>query len=883
MNKDKNFKQYNITCANHKSAKIWDNVQTATWDEYIEKFSSHEEGEKDGFCYTPATFRNKKRTKKEAQQIDLGVLDCDTGETIEKIQQAIEKAGYCAIIHSTYSHMINETKVSRSEWDKKKYIDAEDYLINNKGMQKNIAENAVIADHGDPDTYTIVHKPCPKFRIIFPLEKPWKASDYISQEEANIDWERKIKALALKLGIQHDQSCTDTSRLYYFPRHAEGAEHVTKVIEGSPCNLDELSTYALPPMNKPKKAQSHKTKTEYIFECPDTGKKINLKQWASEYGSRFNIIEILKKHKPEIFVDYVADGRKHHIRCINEEAHTKQGPDNATFIVAPDKSESGSFVYHCRHAHCCDLDRLHFINKMLEDGILTVDNLYPEDTKPPLSFHEIEFQAQQIDQNTSPDDIHDIIHEVNKAELSPLHRESIFKSIAKNTHYTLKSLRETSVKASKQAAGDTALKVAKETLKRFYKEGKHLVRAGDRQFWEFNGKYWQPIRDELLEQKILMVVQDMVDPSEKEYRKTMCDALDLISSTQAIGDEFFENIGNLPSVINFQNGELWLYDDGNVELKKHDPSSYLTYCLDINYDPEATCERFEQAIRETFSNASDVEDMVRHVLEIMAYIIQPSRFITCFFMWIGNGSNGKTTLYETLERLICSNAISAERIGEIEKNRFALGELMGKVLLIDDDVDIGTKLPDGLIKKLSERKRITGEKKFKDKFSFVSSAAILLLANNPPLSNDISHGMRRRAQVVPFDRQFTKQDANKKLFPYIWRHERSGIMNLLITALHRLRKRGDFQEPNDCTQAKKEWLAAANPLPCFLNEHTKDDPNKNITLQELSKAFRIWLRHNNIKESYSNQRLRSELEALGYSLSRVDGRWRINGLLFLPY
>lgn len=870
--------KYTITLAQNRSQKEWTDARSGIWGEFQTLLTTHQAGKKDGICYTPAVFRGVRRTKKEALKIGLGVLDCDTGETFTEIRKAITEAGYSAIIHSTYSHMTTETKVSRSEWDKSGYTDAAAYLRDFKYMRKTVANGAVLEDRGDTETYTIVHNPCSKFRIIIPLEKPWEASDYHSQEEANADWEKKIKSLAARLGLHHDQSCIDTSRLYYLPRHAKGAEYITEVIDGVPCNLDETAPYTETPHETAVARPSTKSTEQHVYECPETGNKVNLTQWAAQHAGSFNIVEALKKRKPEKFTGRVVDGCKHHVRCINESAHTKQGEDGATFIIDPEKSETGSFVYHCMHAHCRDLDRLFFIRKMLEERWLTIEVLYPDDQNPPLSYEEIAAWAEQFDKETSPDEIEKVIHEINNASLSAVHRESVFKIIAAKTPMTLKALRETSAKAKERVSGDVAYDVAIKTLSRFYAQGTHLVRAGDRQFWQFNGKFWQPLRDELIEQKILVIVQEVVDPSEDGYRKIMRDALDLLKSRQAIDDRFFENIGNIPSVINFKNGELWLNSDGTVLLKEHNPSSYLTYCLNIDFDPLATCERFDMAVRETFARALDTEEMVRHFEETLAYIVQPSRFLTCFFMWLGVGNNGKTTMYGTLERLMSATAISAERIGEIEKSRFALGELMGKMLLVDDDVDTGTKLPDGLIKKLSERKRITGEKKFKDKFNFVSSVAILLLANNPPLSADISHGMIRRVKIIPFNRKFTEVDADNDLFPYIWKHEMPGVMNRLIEALQRLRRRGDFKEPEECVQARMEWLASANPLTGFMDEMCERDSDASVTIQALLHAFRNWAKVNDVRISYTNRKFRLAMEGLGYTCSKKDGRWRIKGL-----
>jgi putative DNA primase/helicase len=356
-------------------------------------------------------------------------------------------------------------------------------------------------------------------------------------------------------------------------------------------------------------------------------------------------------------------------------------------------------------------------------------------------------------------------------------------------------------------------------------------------------------------------------------------SLDLIISRQALDINFFQRLGEMPSVINCQNGELWLQDDGTQLLKPHSPDSYLQYVLSFSYDPNATCEKFDAALLSTFSESENPAEMARHFLEMMGYIIQPARFLTCWFMLTGNGDNGKTTLFETLVQLMSKNAIFSGRINEIEQNRFMIGSLLGKLLLVDDDVDKGTKLPDGMMKKLSEKKLLTGEKKFKDSFEFQSSVAVLLLANNYPQCDDLSHGMRRRAKIVPFNRNFSKGGKDPALFPYIWKNEMSGVLNRLIQGLQRVRQRGDFDEPADCISARETWLTNANPLMAFLKECCEPaEEDCYVSLNHVYQTFTNWKNKNGFSKKTTSQELHSDLKSSGYTSRKINGCQRIYGI-----
>jgi hypothetical protein len=80
-------------------------------------------------------------------------------------------------------------------------------------------------------------------------------------------------------------------------------------------------------------------------------------------------------------------------------------------------------------------------------------------------------------------------------------------------------------------------------------------------------------------------------------------------------------------------------------------------------------------------------------------------------------------------------------VEELEKNRFAIGSLLGKLLFLDDDVRAGARLPDGTLKMISEAKEVTGETKYKPAFNFVVRTVPMLLCNNVPSLADVSHAV----------------------------------------------------------------------------------------------------------------------------------------------
>jgi putative DNA primase/helicase len=290
----------------------------------------------------------------------------------------------------------------------------------------------------------------------------------------------------------------------------------------------------------------------------------------------------------------------------------------------------------------------------------------------------------------------------------------------------------------------------------------------------------------------------------------------LLKANLAAADNLLDfNVTPLP-IINCANGELWLTPDGAVELRSHQPGSFLRHCLEVVYDPAARCPEYDRALRGIFSAAKKPEALIRHWHELVGYIMQPRRHLPMIPILFGRGDNGKTRLMHTVMQLLGPALVHAQRIEDLDKSRFAMGSLCGKLLFVDDDVRAGARLPDGILKTISEAKEVTGELKFGPAFNFTVRAVPVLLCNNIPPLADLSHGMRRRLMVIPFDRIFTEMDKDPELFDRILASELPGVLNRALEGYRRLVVRGSFKLPVAVKKATARWLQRANPLPAFI-------------------------------------------------------------------
>ena len=240
---------FGCTFGTYTQKTAWIDRRVVAWHELVDVLTTHSVGSKEGICIVPAVFRGDRRHKADADQIDVAFLDSDSGTTLAEIAGAVRMRGWAAVISSTHSHLVEVTLAKREQWLKFRAVhpsgDVAAFLVA-KGLLPHVAAGAVI--EGEDDEYVrFRHAPCPKFRVVLPLLRPWRAADYQTQGQANAAWAKGIDALAAALGLQHDQACRDTSRLFYLPRRpGHGPLPETCIIDGSLCDIFALSVSAEP-------------------------------------------------------------------------------------------------------------------------------------------------------------------------------------------------------------------------------------------------------------------------------------------------------------------------------------------------------------------------------------------------------------------------------------------------------------------------------------------------------------------------------------------------------------------------------------------------------------------------------------------------------------
>lgn len=505
----------------------------------------------------------------------------------------------------------------------------------------------------------------------------------------------------------------------------------------------------------------------------------------------------------------------------------------------------------------------------------------PFEPSPP-TIDELMAAALGLSKSNTPPEIGAILKQAAALDPTPLEIDALLKLIKKKTSASLNSLRD-ELKMHREklklSVAELAQELAQTVLDEEFAEGTRLKRGTDGSYWVHRKTHWA----ETSRGNIRSIVFRRAN--QPPFPGLFDKVGPVVNATTQLIDLMVEPIadpvgfmGEPAPVINCRNVEVWIGEDGEPELHPHSPHSLQTACLPIEYDPNAQCPLYDKAVAEIFSVSSDTAGMVRHFHEFAGYAIQPGRDIACFWLLIGNGANGKSKLLGTIANCLGHEAISYRSFKGMKGDNFAIASLAGKLLMIEDDLTENTRLPDGLIKQISERKPMTARHPYgRRAFTYICRALPVMVGNSYPRTVDVSFGLIRRAQVIPFEKRFEGAEDNPKLFPKIWETEMPGVLNRFLEGLTRLRTRGAFDPPQDCQEAFVDFMAHANPLVGFVDECCILDPKGRIRLDAFWALLTAWCKDQGYKIPFGRKQLRRKLLGLNCTIKKVKGYQTLYG------
>ena len=351
----------------------------------------------------------------------------------------------------------------------------------------------------------------------------------------------------------------------------------------------------------------------------------------------------------------------------------------------------------------------------------------------------------------------------------------------------------------------------------------------------------EPIQVKLLIAKHLREYTKKPDFREL-HRKINNDLLsDLLDLVQGLAAKDF-NANHRTGILHFKNGMV----DTTVEpfqLLPFAPEYCSTRQIPYDYEPKATCPRYEAWLNETM----DPEDQLLW-MQVNGMFLSGLNSEQRIVLLTGLGGTGKGQ-----HVAITRGIIGDENCFQIEtKNfsqRFELNKLIDKSLLIGSDVspDFLSNAAAHYLKSLTGDDLLSAELKFANGSVMLSGNFNVVMVSNSKLRVRLAGDLeawRRRLAVIQFDKLIDKTKRVPFFAKTILQEEASGIINLFLEGLRQIRRSRIQLTP--IQQARvDELLGESDSVRSFVEEQVLLDPDGDVTTDELVRAHERFCQRRN--------------------------------------
>jgi len=316
-----------------------------------------------------------------------------------------------------------------------------------------------------------------------------------------------------------------------------------------------------------------------------------------------------------------------------------------------------------------------------------------------------------------------------------------------------------------------------------------------------------------------------------------------------------------PFKLNILNGIL---DLETGELFDHAPEFYFTKIIPFAYDPAETAPAWEKFLDEITSNDNALKNFLQ---QITGYCLTASAREQCFFIFWGDGRNGKSTFIKVLLELLGPWAAQTPAetflLKKVGSGFSDLARLADKRLVCAIETEDGGKLAEGLVKSLSGNDRIATRHHYQEFFEYEPGFKVILTTNHKPRIRGNDLAIWRRIRLVPFTWTIPEEKVDPDIFEKL-KTEMPGILAWAVKGGFEWQNKGRLESPEIVIEAVKGYKTEQDQVRRFIDdccEHGADDFQESA--KTLYDSYKAWATQNG-EHYFSANRFGRRLQDLGF-------------------
>lgn len=382
----------------------------------------------------------------------------------------------------------------------------------------------------------------------------------------------------------------------------------------------------------------------------------------------------------------------------------------------------------------------------------------------------------------------------------------------------------------------------------------NFVQYGQRYYFKVNGEY--TFEESLLQKK----VYEKVGRQKSRY-------VDEVIKQMEYRCKKIDQATVFP--IKFKNG--YLKDGEFIDLVT---DTFSPYMIDIDYEEKVEkVEVVDNYIDHLTGHDKDYRNLL---LEILGHtlIVDPEfkRLLAKFFIFIGDGGNGKGTLLQIIKTILGSKNASGMSISELSDERY-LPSFKGKLANLGDDIqdqaidDRNMKV----LKNISTCDYISTRELYKSAEDMYFTGSLIFTSNHMLKSWEKGESYKRRVLWLPMYTKVKKKDpkfitnlTTEKALKY-W-------ISLIVEGYKRLYKNGGFTESKIVEDFNVSYHEENNPALIYLEDFTGDNINEKA-VSDVYENYEQWCKENAV--NYNRNMIKNTIEEkfeMKVKIMKVNGK-----------
>lgn len=300
------------------------------------------------------------------------------------------------------------------------------------------------------------------------------------------------------------------------------------------------------------------------------------------------------------------------------------------------------------------------------------------------------------------------------------------------------------------------------------------------------------------------------------------------------------------------------------EVITHNPEYYFTFCFEWDYDPEAECPRFLQAIKEMFPN----EQTRKYIVYFMAYCMTARVDLQQGQIWVGPPGCGKSSLLEGFAMFLDKFAFRVP-INKLCTDKQYRAEVWGRRMVWGSEIG-GFRLqkdPINELKNIVTDGIIDGRKLYEHPINFKNRAKLLYSSNDTPILMGADNAFYERWRFIPFSKKYRGTVENKTFFfQKLFAEERAGIARYLIQLVPKLE---EVLTTPDAVETKRMWMTYCSNTSRFVEHECDIGFDYSIPCTNLYQAYVKWCRQEENEVAIDAVTFEKYMSALGYQIVTI--------------